>query len=206
MKKTVNLGLLSSAMYVAAQVSANIMSTKIILLPLVLMSVDGGTIIYPLTFTLRDFVHKTWGKNNARQLVVIAAVFNLMIAGLFWVVGKLPADPTWPLQQAYEQLLMPVGRIVMASVISQIVSELIDTEIFSFVFKKVNDVLAVFISNFFGLIVDSVVFSLLAFFGSLPLSTVISIIIANILIKLIVSIISTPLIKLIPRTVDLSEI
>lgn len=193
-------------MYVAAQVSANVMSTKIVLLPWVALSVDGGTIIYPITFTLRDFVHKTWGKKNARQLVIVAAALNLTIAGLFWVVGKLPADPTWPFQQAYEQILTPIGRIVIASIIAQVVSELIDTEVFSVVYKKLNDVVAAFTSNFVGLVVDSIVFSAIAFIGALPFSTVVSIIIANILIKLVVSIFSTPFIRLIPRTVDFNEI
>lgn len=206
MKQKINLGLLSSAMYVAAQISANVMSTKIVWLPWIALSVDGGTIIYPITFTLRDFVHKTWGKKNARQLVVIAALLNLFIAGLFWVVGKLPSDPTWPFQEAYQNILMPVGRIVIASILAQVIAELIDTEIFSTVYKKMNDVLAAFFSNLFGLIVDSIIFSIIAFIGVLPFATVMSIIVSNIIIKFAVSIISTPFIKLIPRTVDFDEI
>lgn len=206
MKNKLNLGLLSSAMYVAAQVSANVMSTKIVSLPWAGLSVDGGTIIYPITFTLRDFVHKTWGKNNARQLVIIAAALNLIIAGLFWIVGKLPADPTWLFQDAYQNILMPIGRIVIASIIAQVIAELVDTEVFSIVYKKINDVLAAFASNFVGLIIDSIIFSLIAFAGVLPMATVVSIIIANILIKLVVSIASAPFIKLIPRTVSFDEI
>ncbi len=207
MKKiTLNLGLISSALYVASQVSANIMSTKIVMLPWMNLSVDGGTIIYPLTFTVRDFVHKTWGKHNARQLVVVAALLNVLIAALFWIVGKLPADPTWGLQASYEQILMPIGRIVFASIIAQVIAELIDTEIFSFIYKRLNDVVGALSSNFVGLVVDSIVFSLIAFIGVLPASTVVSIIIANILIKTVVSFLSAPFIRLIPRTVPFEEI
>ena len=201
-----NIGLLSSALYVASQLIANVLSTKIALVPGLNWAVDGGTIIYPLTFTLRDFVHKTWGKQNARQLVVIAALLNFVMFGLFWIIAKLQPDPSWPFQQAYEQILLPVGRIVLASVIAQIISELIDTEIFSVIYKKVNDVAAVFLSNLVGLIFDSVIFGLIAFLGALPFGVVMEIILVNLLIKAVISIISTPTIKLVPRTVDFDKI
>ncbi len=190
----------------AAQIFANILSTKITILPLINLAVDGGTIIYPLTFTLRDFVHKTCGKNSARQVVLIAASLNAFMFLLFWLIGKMPADPTWQFQEAYENILLPVGRIVIASIIAQVISELIDTEIFSIIFKKINDLSAVFISNLVGLLIDSFIFGFIAFFGNLPLTTVLEIILANILIKLIISILSTPTIKLIPRLVNFEKI
>lgn len=185
---------------------ANVLSTKIALLPILNLAVDGGTIIYPLTFTLRDFVHKTHGKKDSRQVIIIAAALNAVMFFLFWLVGKLPAEPSWEYQKAYEQILLPVGRIVLASIIAQVISELIDTEIFSVIYKKFNDISAVFLSNLGGLIIDSVVFSLIAFLGALPFAVVLQIILTNILIKFIISAISAPSIRLIPRTVGFEKI
>ncbi|OGY46329.1 MAG: hypothetical protein A2744_01790 [Candidatus Buchananbacteria bacterium RIFCSPHIGHO2_01_FULL_44_11] len=202
----INLGLVSSALYIASQLIANVLSTKIVLIPFFNLAVDGGTVIYPLTFTLRDFVHKTWGKNNARQLVIIAAALNLLMVALFWLIGKMTPDPAWPFQQAYEQILLPVGRIVLASIFAQIVSELIDTEIFSAVYKKLNDLMATFLSNLAGLIIDSLIFGTIAFLGVLPLKTVMEIIFINIVIKFILSTLSVPTIKLVPRRVDFDQI
>lgn len=204
--KTINLPLLSSSLYVASQIFANVLSTKIAVLPLINLAIDGGTVIYPLTFTLRDLVHKTWGKNNARQMVFIAAGLNALMFALFWLVGKMAPDPSWQLQKAYEQILLPVGRIVLASVISQVISELIDTEIFSVIYKKFNDLSAVLLSNLGGLLIDSVCFSLIAFLGRLPLATVGQIILANILIKLTLSFLSAPAVKLVPRLVKFENI
>jgi len=151
-------------------------------------------------------VHKTWGKKNARQVIIISAILNLLMFALFWVIGKMPSNPAWHYQKAYEQILLPVGRIVLASIIAQVISELVDTEIFSFLFKTIGDLTAVFFSNLAGLLVDSLIFSLVAFLGKLPLFTVGQIIVANILIKLIISILSTPTIKLVPRLVSFEEI
>ena len=130
-------------------------------------------------------------------------------------------DPTWQFQQSYENILLPVGRIILASIIAQVIAELIDTEIFSYIYKKfsfsrqiisgialnkIGDTAAVFISNFFGLIIDSFIFSVIAFYGALPLATVWQIIFTNILIKFIISILSVPSIKLIPRAAKFEEI
>ena len=217
----INIFLLSASLYIAFQLFANILSTKIVLLPLIKMAVDGGTIIYPFTFTLRDFVHKTHGKKDARQVIIIAAALNALMFLLFWLVGKMPPDPSWNFQQAYENILLPVGRIILASVVAQIISELIDTEIFSYIYKKfsfsrqkissvplnkIGDTAAVFISNLGGLILDSVIFSFIAFWGFLPAATVFQIILSNILIKFIISALSAPAIKLIPRTAKFEEI
>jgi hypothetical protein len=204
--KNLNIPLLSSSLYVSFQLFANVLSTKIAVLPFINLSVDGGTIIYPLTFTLRDFVHKTWGKTSARQVVIIAAFLNIVMFFLFWLIGLMPADSSWGNQDAYNKILLPVGRIVAASIIAQVISELIDTEIFSVIYKKTNDVLAVLVSNLGGLIIDSFLFCFIAFLGAMPLLTVFEIILANILIKLVISFLSAPLIKLIPRTVSFDEI
>ena len=190
----------------AFQLFANVLSTKIALLPWLKLSIDGGTIIYPLTFTLRDFVHKTCGKKVAREVVFTAAGLNIIMFGLFWLVGKMTPDPTWQFQQAYQQILLPVGRIVAASIISQVISELIDTEIFSIFYKKTSDIASVFASNTVALVIDSIIFSLIAFAGALPFATVTQIIYANILIKMLMSILSAPSIKLIPRTAKFEEI
>lgn len=205
-KFKLNLPLLSSSFYVSCQIIANILSTKIAVLPFLGLAVDGGTLIYPLTFTLRDFVHKTWGKNNARQVVIIAAIMNILAVLLFYLVGKMQPDASWVYQDAYEKILLPVFRITVASIVAQVVSELIDTEIFSIIYHKLNDVYAVLISNTIALVVDSIIFSLGAFLGVLPMSAVIEIIVANILIKVVMSLITTPTIRLIPRTAKFSDI
>lgn len=202
----INIFVLSSSLYVSFQLFANILSTKIALLPYLHLAIDGGTVIYPLTFTLRDFVHKTHGKKDARQVVLIAAALNAVMFGLFWLVGKMTPDPTWQFQKAYEQILLPVGRIVLASIIAQVISELIDTEIFSIIYKKTNDTLAVFSSNSISLVVDSFIFSFIAFLGVLPFATVMQIFVANILVKFVISTLSVPTIKLVPRTAKFEDI
>ncbi len=200
--------MLAISMYIAFQIFADILSTKIAFLPLLNLAVDGGTIIYPLTFTVRDFVHKTLGKKIARQVVIMAGILNVIMVGLFWLIGKLPADVSWGYQEAYMSILMPVARITLASIIAEVFSELIDTEIFSRIYKKFGqkDILAVLVSNGVALVVDSFIFGFIAFTGALPMEVVWQIILANVLIKGVMSLLSAPIIKLIPRRVELDKI
>lgn len=200
--------MLAISMYIAFQIFADILSTKIAFLPLLNLAVDGGTIIYPLTFTVRDFVHKTLGKKIARQVVIMAGILNVIMVGLFWLIGKLPADVSWGYQEAYISILMPVARITLASIIAEVFSELIDTEIFSRIYKKFGqkDILAVLVSNGVALVVDSFIFGFIAFTGALPMEVVWQIILANVLIKGVMSLLSAPIIKLIPRRVELDKI
>jgi uncharacterized integral membrane protein (TIGR00697 family) len=145
------------------------------------------------------------GKKNSRRIVILAGAVNLLAFLLFWLVGKIPSDPAWAYEEAYRNILMPVGRIVAASIVAQIISELVDTEIFSALYRRMSDIAAVIFSNGVALVVDSLIFSLIAFAGSLPISVVGQIIVTNIVVKLAMSLLSAPAIKLVPRAVEMER-
>ena len=190
----------SASLYIVCQALSNILSTKIALIPFLNLAVDGGTILYPFSFTLRDFVHKTLGKTGARKIVFLGATVSLVVSLMFYLVGKLPADPSWPFQEAYEKVLMPVFRITLASLVAQLLSELLDTEVFSILYGKLGQIASVLISNLFSVTFDSIVFCFFAFYGNLPTLTIWQIILANVIIKIIISFIISPIIKFLPET------
>jgi uncharacterized integral membrane protein (TIGR00697 family) len=191
--------------YVAAQMLADITSLKIALVgPL---SIDAGTFIYPFTFTLRDLVHKLLGKRAARTLILMAGAINLVMVALFAFVAWLPADPAWGLQAEFVAVLGPVWRIVVASIAAEVVSELLDTEIYHLWVTRVAPHFAfarpqwlrVLSSNAVSVPIDSLIFSWGAFGGILPAATVWSILISNVLVKGAVTLISLPGIYLVPE-------
>jgi uncharacterized PurR-regulated membrane protein YhhQ (DUF165 family) len=83
--------------------------------------------------------------------------------------------------------------------IAEVFSELIDTEVFDRVYRRFGDIKAVLFSNGIALVIDSFIFSFIAFAGVLPLITVLSITLSNIIVKMAVTLISLPTIKLVPR-------
>ncbi len=195
------VALLSSA-YVAAQMLADVSSLRLV--DLLGKAIDGGTFIYPITFTLRDLVHKVAGKQVARALIVAAAAINVFMAGFFWMVARLPlvAD-SGSQSELFGDVLGPVWRIVIASIIAEVISELIDTEVYSAWVRRFggsNQWGRVLASNAVALPVDSVLFALIAFSGIGPLEAVVpaavvwEIIYLNVLFKGVVTVASMPLI------------
>ena len=124
------------ASYIALQIFSDVGSLRIVMLGG--MSIDAGTFIYPLTFTLRDMVHKTMGKQGARLMIITAAAFNLLMAGYFWLVSILPPDMGVGAQPEFGQVLAPLWRLVFASIVAEVISELTDTEIYSLWKEKVT--------------------------------------------------------------------
>ena len=196
-------GTIIVAAYVAAQMLSDVLSLKIALVAG--FSVDVGTVIYPFTFTLRDLVHKSLGRPAARVVIVAAAVINLLMAGLFAFAVWLQPDPTWPLQREFAAVLAPVWRIVVASIIAEVVSEFADTEVYHLWITRVTrryQWARVLVSNGISVPLDSLIFCWGAFGGQLPAVTVWSIFWANVLVKGAVTLLSLPGIYLVPETRD----
>lgn len=188
------------AAYIAAQMMADIASLKIVVFAGLAM--DAGTLIYPFTFTLRDLVHKTLGKTAARTLIFSAAAINVLMAGLFWLVAWLPADPSVGPQAEFAVVLAPVWRIVFASIAAEVIAELIDTEAYQIWVNRFQarfQWARVLVSNGVSVPVDSLLFSFLAFYGVIPLPVVLSIVVSNILIKGATTILSIPLFYTVPE-------
>ena len=201
MKPTATVVVVLASAYVAAQMMADVASLRIVVVAGVTM--DAGTLIYPFTFTLRDLVHKSAGVRVARALILTAAAVNVVMALLFRLVGNLPPDPVVGPQIEFGTGLAPVFRIVVASIVAEVVSELIDTEVYRAWVRRFADrsqwgrVLA---SNAVAVPVDSILFVVIAFGGVLPASAVVAIIWGNILVKGLVTLVSIPWIYLVrPR-------
>lgn len=187
-----------SVFYVAAQMLSDITSLKII--SLFGWSMDAGTLIYPITFTLRDLVHKVAGLKVARLLIFLAAGINLFMAGLFWLVSILPPDMSVGLQTEFGLVLSPVFRITLASIIAEVVAELIDGQVYEIWVKKFKHRFQwgrVLASNAISVPVDSFLFVIVAFFGVLPFAVITSIFMTNVFLKLFIALLSMPAIYIV---------
>ncbi|HEY8543395.1 MAG TPA: queuosine precursor transporter [Acidimicrobiales bacterium] len=194
--------------YVGAQVVADVTSLKIG--TAFGRAVDMGTWVYPVTFTLRDLAHKLLGKRAARTLVVTAAGVNLAMAAYLQWVARQPSDASYPLDEEFRAVLGPVWRIVVASILAELISELIDTEVYHWFVRRVttrHQWARVAVSNAVSVPIDNAVFVVGAF-GALPLlgdhaltlpwSDVADIFVVNLTVKAAVSALSLPLIYLSP--------
>mgnify|MGYP001291963581 CR=1 FL=1 len=202
-RSLVRAATLLAGTYIAAQMLADIASLKIAVVGG--LAVDAGTFIYPITFTLRDMIHKRLGKSAARTVIVLAAGINVAMAAFLWMVSLLPADAAWAAWEgagvtandAFARILAPAWTIVLASIAAEVVSELIDTEVYHLWTTRVTTRLQwtrVLASNAVSVPVDSLIFSWLAFgwgFG-MPAAQVWEIFWFNVAVKGAVTVASLP--------------
>jgi hypothetical protein len=198
-----SISIIVVAAYIAAQMLADIASVKIGTLGT--LAVDMGTFIYPITFTLRDIVHKVLGKKAARVLILTAGAINLFMATYLLWAANFPSDPFWGLGAEFSAILAPIWRIVFASIVAEIVSELLDTEIYHLFITRITKKYQwarVLVSNSISVPVDNLLFALGAFAFVLPWPLVWEIFIVNLLVKYAVTVLSLPLIYVVPERTE----
>ncbi len=202
------IAVVAVASYAGAQVISQVTSLKIGVVAG--RAVDLGTFIYPVTFTLRDVVHKALGRRAARTLILTCAGINLFLAAyLRWTIG-VESDPTWGLAEEWVAVLGPIWRIVAASIVAQVVAELADTEVYHWFVIRITTSfqwLRVLVSNSVSVPLDNLVFAVGAFGalpfladdpGTLPWATVTDIFWVNLVVKGLVSLASLPFIYVTP--------
>jgi uncharacterized integral membrane protein (TIGR00697 family) len=181
--------------YVSAQLLSNIASLQIV--RFAGLSFDAGTFIYPITFTLRDLAHKVLGLKGVRVLIIAAVAINLFMSVFFWFVSTLEPDTAAGSSEVWGKVLSPVWRITLASVLSQLISELTDTEVYRLWVDRITrryQWMRVMVSNSISVPLDSLCFSFMAFYGTMPVESVWGIFWANVIIKMLVTVISLPFI------------
>jgi len=197
--KAAKITIVIVAAYVAAQMLSDIASLKIGVVAG--LAVDMGTFIYPITFTLRDIVHKVMGKRNAQVLILTAGVINLIMAGYLLFAAMVPSDASWGLGAEFSSILAPVWRIVIASIMAEVISELVDTEIYHWFITKITTRFQwcrVLASNSISIPIDNAIFCIGAFAFSLPWIVVGQIFLVNLAVKYGITLISLPMIYIVP--------
>jgi hypothetical protein len=182
------------SLYVACELIANITAGKPVSLP-GNITVPAAVFIYALTFTLIDLINDKLGKQKARYIVYAAFLSNLLLAIYTQFAIWLPAVPFYGEQgqNAFVRVLGSTWRVVIASLIAYLISTLIDVQVFAWWRERIGQYrwARVLLSNSISTLVDSVVFITIAFSGIMP---IIPLIAGQYVVKMIVTLISIPLI------------
>lgn len=210
-KSTVWIIVVLVGLYIACQLIADVSATKLVEMWGIVL--PAGSMIFAVTFTLRDMIHKRLGRDWARASIIMAAVFNLIMAGYFQLVTRMPAPAFYEMADAWNAIFSFVPAIVIGSIIAELVSELLDTEVYHLWRGRVEEKwhtpqwMRVLVSNAVSLPVDSFLFALFAFvllpplFGgeALPMAAAWAIVGGQIVWKAVITGVSMPLIYLVPE-------
>jgi len=207
-KKTLQLAVVLVALYIGAQIIADIGATRLVEIAGIVM--PGGTFIFALTFTLRDMLHKQLGRKATIATIIMGAIVNALLSAYLWGIGKIPAPVFFGLDAEWLGVFAWVPSITLGSILAELLSQWVDTELYELWVRKVTRRFQwsrVLVSNAGGLVIDTLAFSVLAFtvlpllFGgeSLPLLVSVARIgSGQIIFKAVVTMLSLPLVYLIP--------
>ncbi len=199
--------------YTVAQAVADVAATKLV--EMWGIALPAGSIMFALTFTLRDLIHKRLGRQWARAVIVFSALANIVQALYLQWMANMPSpvfvEPEYV--TAWSAIFALVPSITIASIIAEVISELADTEVYHFWIKRLVDGkrwpqwTAVAASNAVALPIDSFIFATLAFtvlphfLGGEPvtLGVALSLTMGQVAWKAAVTVISMPTIYLVKR-------
>ena len=175
--------LILAVVFVGATMTANVMSLRMVS-PLGIVF-DAGTILYPVTFLVRDQIHRRAGKGLSDTVVLVSALANLAMFACFFIVAWLPADPATGPQEEFGRVLLPGILIVLGSVVGQYVAERIDGVIYHRIYREGEGsaTRAAILSNLVSIPVDSALMSTIAFAATVPFVSYASAMAVNVVLK-----------------------
>jgi hypothetical protein len=181
------------ALFVAVLLISNIASTKILVLWK--FTFDGGTLLFPLSYIFGDVLTEVYGYRRSRKVIWTGFFAALLMSLVLWLVQVLPPAPDWPHQQAWESVAGFIPRIVAASLIAYFAGEFTN----SFILSKLKIRMAgkklwvrTITSTLAGEGIDTAIFCFIAFYGTLPGSLLVTVIISNYIFKSGIEILFTP--------------
>lgn len=180
--------------FVTVLLISNVASTKIV--DFKWFTFDGGTLLFPLSYIFGDVLTEVYGYKRSRKIIWLGFFMELLMALVFIIVGKLPAAPGWNNQAAYDTILGLTPRIVVASLIAYFSGEFSNSFILAKmkIWTKGKMLWTRTIgSTVVGELVDSALFIVIAFFGVLPNSLLMTLIVSNYIFKTGVEILFTPI-------------
>ncbi len=183
-----------TGLFVAVLLIANIISSKIIHIGI--FPFTGGIVIFPLSYIFGDILTEVYGYKRSRKVIWLGFACNILMAIVLIIVGVLPSAPQWHDQTSYERILGQTPRIVLASLLGYFAGEFSN----SFVLAKMKIMTngkwlwsRTIGSTIIGELLDTIIFICVAFWGILPLSLLVMVIVSNYIVKTLIEVILTPI-------------
>ena len=172
------------AIFITSLITANIIGVKLI--EIYGFVLPAGTIIFPISYIFGDVLTEVYGYRRARQVIWLGFFCNFIVVVAIWIGQLLPPATFWDGQKAYERILGYTPRLLAASFLAYLLGEFAN----SFVLAKMKIATKgrwlwtrTIGSTLVGEGLDSLVFMILAFVGTLPMAALLLAVITQWLVK-----------------------
>jgi uncharacterized integral membrane protein (TIGR00697 family) len=185
---------LISGVFTATLLISNTLDNKLFLFgPLAL---PAGIILFPLAYIFGDVLTEVYGYAASRK-VIWTGFFSLILMVLTYeAAGALPPAPFWPHQAAFDAILGRVPRIVLASITAYFLGEFTNSYVLAKIKIRMSGrtmSLRFVLSTIAGQFVDTTTFVLVAFFGTIGATEMVSVTLSAWAFKVAWEIIALPI-------------
>lgn len=157
----------------------------------------AGLIIFPISYIINDCISEVWGYRNARLIIWLAFITNLLAVALFQFSVFLTPSPHWAeMQPAYAMVLAQTPRIALASMLAFLVGAFLNAYVMSRMklrHKGKHFWLRAVASTLVGELADTFVFTCCAFVGVIPWNVVLGIVATETVLKTSYEIVVLPI-------------
>jgi len=195
--------LIIAALFITCLITANIIAVKLITLGIEPIRHGGfqfpgplpaAIVIFPISYIFGDILTEVYGYRQARKVIWLGFLCNLIAVFAFWVAGRIPALDSG-VQSAYQRILGYTPRLLVASFSAYLVGEFAN----SFVLAKMKIMTKgrflwtrTIGSTIVGEGLDATVFIIIAFGGTLSWALILGIILTHWLVKTGYEVVATP--------------
>ena len=110
-----------TAVFITCLITANIIAIKVISLGPVIL--PAAIFVFPLSYIFGDILTEVYGYRQARKVIWLGFICNLIFVIFAWVGQILPPAPFWGGQEAYESILGYTPRLLAASFLGYLAGE-----------------------------------------------------------------------------------
>jgi hypothetical protein len=159
--------LIITALFITCLLTANIIGGKVVGFGFV--TLPAAVVLFPFSYIFGDILTEVYGFHQARRVIWLGFLCNLIFVIFAWIGQILPPAPLWENQPAYEAILGYTPRLLAASFLGYLAGEFGN----SFVLARMKILTRgrwlwtrTISSTFIGQGLDTVIFILGAFWGT----------------------------------------
>lgn len=182
------------AVSIATLLISNITAVKLFSVGSIVLPTSA--LLFPITYIVGDIIAEVYGYKKARFVIILGFICNAFMVLFFTLAIALPSASTWANQEAFATILGTTPRMFIASLSAFLFGSLSNAYIMD-VIKKITKGKKLWMrtigSTIVGEALDTVVFVLIAFTGSIPSNVILTMIICQFVWKVGYEIIATPL-------------
>lgn len=154
-----------------------------------------GVIIFPLIYIVNDVLAECYGFKKARRAIYLGFFMNLIAVICYNVTMFLPAPAYFTGDSAFHTVLGSTLRLLVASFAAYLIGSLINAKLMVYLKGKYENKLffRCISSTFAGEGMDALIFITIGFLGTMPVSALLIMIVAQALFKTAYEVVVYPL-------------